>query len=347
MRYVNHIEPVAPGRARGVVADVYADARREFGRLPEPVSMLSPNEDLLAAWWATLRETLIAGDAPRARKEAVAAAVAVTQRCPWCVDAHTTMLYAAGESNTAQAILGDKELPESDPNAAYVEWARGSAAPGGPPAPFGSELAVEYIGTAMIFHFVTRLVLVLLDETFLPGGQRAQSLMRRAAGIAFARKVRATYLPGLASARLGTKPPPEDLAWASAAPPVATAFAALTNCLENAQHLPEAGRAVVSEAVGAWDGEALPISSSWTDAHTAGLPGDLRAAARLALLTSLSPHQVTDADVRAARQLLTTDAALVTALAWSAWTAARRIGQWISWPADMSSARFVQGASDE
>jgi len=339
MKYINHIDPVAPNQARGVVADVYDDARREFGRLPEPVSMLSPNEDLLAAWWATLRETLIAGQVPRGRKEAVAAEVAVIQRCPWCIDAHTTMLYAAGESNTATAILADTKLSDSDPNAPYVAWARGTAAPGGPAAPFGSQHAVEYIGTAMIFHFVTRLVLVLLDETFLPGGPRAQSLARRAAGIAFARKVRAAYTPGLASARLEKRPMPKDLAWADAAPPVATALAALSDCLENAQHLPEAGRAVVREAVWAWHGEPLPISSSWTNENTEGLPDHMRAATRLALLTSLAPHQVTDTDVTAARPLLTTDASLVTALAWSAWTAARRIGQWISWPADMTGAR--------
>jgi AhpD family alkylhydroperoxidase len=130
MKYVNHIEPVAPGAARGVVGDVYAEARREFGRLPEPVSMLSPHEELLAAWWATLREIRIAGSAPRARKEAVAAAVAVTQRCPWCVDAHTTMLYAAGESKTATAILADATLADTDPNAPHVAWARGFASCG-------------------------------------------------------------------------------------------------------------------------------------------------------------------------------------------------------------------------
>jgi AhpD family alkylhydroperoxidase len=347
MKYVNYIEPITPRDAQGVVADVYTDARHEFGRLPEPVSMLSPNEELLAAWWATLREILIAGQVPRGRKEAVAAAVAVTQRCPWCVDAHTTMLYAAGESQTAAAILADTKLPDSDPNAPYVAWASGTAAPGGPAAPFGSEYAVEYIGTALIFHFVTRLVLVLLDETFLPGGPRAQSLARRAAGMVFAKKVRATYSPGLASARLEKRPLPKDLAWTGAVTPVAIALAALSDCLENAQHLPEAGRAVVREAIGAWHGEPLPISSSWTNEYTDGLPEQLRAATRLALLTSLAPHQVTDADVTAARALLTTDAALVTALAWSAWTAARRVGQWISWPVDMSTARFVQGGSDE
>jgi hypothetical protein len=82
--------------------------------------------------------------------------------------------------------------------------------------------------------------LVVLDETFLPGGSRAQSLMRRAAGIAFARKVRAGYRPGLSTGRLGACSLPQDLAWAASSPPLATAFAALTDCLDNTQHLPEA-----------------------------------------------------------------------------------------------------------
>jgi len=343
MKYVNHIEPVTPREARGVVADVYNEARREFGRLPEPVSMLSPNEDLLAAWWATLRETLIAGSAPRARKEAVAAAIAVTQRCPWCVDAHTTMLYAAGESKTATAILADTKLADTDPNAPYVAWARGTVTPDGPVAPFGPDEAVEYIGTAMIFHFVTRLVLVLLDETFLPGGARAQSLARRAAGIAFARKVRAQHRPGVATDRLAPHRLPDDLMWAAASPAVATSVAAMTGCLEESKHLPEECRAVARRAVTAWQGAPMPISSTWTDEYTESLPEELRAATRLVLLTSLAPHQVTDADVAAARPLLATDASFVSALAWAAWTAARRVGTWMTRPtATTSNARRMR-----
>lgn len=332
MKFVNHIEPIAPRQARGVAAEVYAEARREFGRLPEPVSMLSPNEDLLAAWWATLRETVLAGDAPRGRKEAIAAAVAASQSCPWCIDAHTTMLYAAGESGTAAAILAGKEPPEADPNAPLVAWAYGTATPGGPDAPFGSDHAVEYIGTAMIFHFVARLVFVLLDATFLPGGPRARSLLRRAGGLAFARKVRATLPPGLATERLAQRTLPHDLAWVAVSAPMATAFAALTDCLDTSRHLPEAGRAVVSEAVEAWRGELQPVSSGWTDERTGGLPDELRPATRLALLTSLAPQQVTETDVAAARPVLATDEALVTALAWASWTTARRIGGWISRP---------------
>ena len=87
----------------------------------------------------------------------------------------------------------------------------------------------------------------------------------------------------------------------------------------------------------------MPISSSWTDEHIDGLPEELRAATRLALLTSLAPHQITDADVAAARPLLTTDASFVSALAWAGWTAARRVGAWMTRPTDTTrTARRVR-----
>ncbi|MDX7594776.1 hypothetical protein SJ620_27085, partial [Citrobacter freundii] len=72
---------------------------------------------------------------------------------------------------------------------------------------------------------------------------------------------------------------------------------------------------------------------------TAELPADLHAPTRLALLTGLAPHQVTDDDVAAARSLLDTDAALVGALAWAAFTAARRIGTWIGAAAEGQVSR--------
>jgi hypothetical protein len=125
---------------------------------------------------------------------------------------------------------------------------------------------------------------------------------------------------------------------------VANALAALTACLEESQHLPEESRAVVGRAIAAWRGEPMPISSSWTDEYTDSLPEEMRAAARLALLTSVAPHQVTDADVAAARPLLATDASFVAALAWAAWTAARRVAGWISRPAESATPSSGVGA---
>ena len=135
MKFINHIQAVDPRKATGTVAEIYAEAGRDFGRLPEPVMMWSPHEGLLAAGWAVLRETLLAGEVPRARKETIAASVSAGLRCPWCVDAHTTMLYATGNAGTAAAILADDD-PVGE-NAPLVAWARGTAAPSGPPPPFG------------------------------------------------------------------------------------------------------------------------------------------------------------------------------------------------------------------
>lgn len=288
---------------------------------------------------ATLRETLLVGQVPRGRKEAVAAAVAASLRCPWCVDAHTTMLYAAGQTDTAAAILAGTAPAAGDPNAPYVAWAAGTGTPAGPPAPFGPDVAAEYLGTAVQFHFIARLVLVLLDETFLPGGPRAQQLMRRAGGLVFARKVRAEHRPGRSTRRLEPRTLPDDLAWATPSEPIATAFAALSHHLDTAPHLPPPTRQVVRRVVGSWHGEPMPMSSRWTNEHTAELPADLHAPTRLALLTGLAPHQVTDDDVAAARSLLDTDAALVGALAWAAFTAARRIGTWIGAAAEGQVSR--------
>jgi AhpD family alkylhydroperoxidase len=332
VKFINHIEPVAPRRADGIVGDVYAEVRHDFGRVVEPMIIFSPDEQLLAAVWATVRESLLAGRAPRARKEAVAAAVAASLRCPWCIDAHTTMLYAAGASGTASAIAANKELAADDPNAPLVTWAAGTGRPSPLRAPFGSAAAAEYIGTALAFHFIARVVLVLLDETFLPGGPRAQVLLRRAGGLAFAHKVRADRPSGLSTRRLASRALPDDLRWAASSLPVAVAVAALDHHLRAAAHLPEPGREAVSRAVDSWRGEPMPLSSGWTTEHTAELAEDLRPAVRLALLTSLAPHQVTGADVMAARPVLATDAELVNALAWASWTAVRRIGSWIMAP---------------
>gem|GEM_PF-6585034 len=159
-------------------------------------------------------------------------------------------------------------------------------------------------------------------------------MLRRAAGRALARTARRTHPPGLSVQRLPQSPLPADLAWAAANPPIARAFAAMTDCLDNADHLAEPSRAAVQHALQAWHGEPKPLSSSWTAEYTDHLPEELRPSTRLALLTSLAPHQVTDADVAAARQLLTTDEALVAALAWAAWSTARRIGSWTTQPVD-------------
>lgn len=64
---VRYVTPVPPGAAQGLVAEVYAQAERDFGVLAPPVVLHSPAPSSLAASWLLVRETLVGGDPQAAR----------------------------------------------------------------------------------------------------------------------------------------------------------------------------------------------------------------------------------------------------------------------------------------
>src|SRR5437879_5462162 len=100
-----YVTPVPTETATGVVAEVYAQIAADFGMARMPVLMtLSPAPDVLAAAWAVVRESLLAGDAPRIGKEVVALGVSMVNKCPFCVAAHTTLLHATGDHRLAETI---------------------------------------------------------------------------------------------------------------------------------------------------------------------------------------------------------------------------------------------------
>jgi len=72
MPEIRYLQPVSPAAATGLVAEVYSQARREFGLLP-PIPLHSPVPRLLAGAWCVLRETLVTGQVARPVKEVLAA----------------------------------------------------------------------------------------------------------------------------------------------------------------------------------------------------------------------------------------------------------------------------------
>src|SRR6516162_9008152 len=194
---VRYLTPVAPNQAQGQLAAVYQQIRQELGHVPEPFTLHSPAPTLLAGFWSVFRASLLVGTAPRGAKEAVAAAVSDLNRCPWCVDAHTTMLYATGRQRTAQAILrkGERSHIPHDMRA-LVDWAYATRTPQAPALahpPFRSEQAGEFLGTALAFHYLNRMVSVFLTETFLPTTPWMQTVLRRLGGWLFAGIGRRTF----------------------------------------------------------------------------------------------------------------------------------------------------------
>ncbi|GGO14819.1 alkyl hydroperoxide reductase AhpD [Microbispora rosea subsp. aerata] len=321
-RYVTPVPRVA---ATGLVAEVYAQIARDFGMARMPLFVtLSPAPDVLAPTWAVLRESLLAGRAPRVAKEVVAAGVSYANKCPFCVDAHTVLLHATGEHRLAETVARG-ETPSDPEHARLFQWAVGTATAGhAPPGPPGH--AAEHIGTALAFHFINRMVSSLLTDNLLPAGLQRFRLVRGLGGRVLAGTVRRTLPQGEALPLLRGLPRGRVPAW-GVGTPVGAAFATLHAVAEEgAALLGGTAREAVMEVVAEWDGTRPPLSG-WPSGPLEQVPPVERPAARLALLAALAPYRVTDAHVAAWREAGggRSDADLVRLLAFGAITAVRRI----------------------
>jgi len=283
-----------------------------------------------------LRETLVAGGLRRDLKEIVAATVSGVNDCPYCVDAHTMMLHASRAHEAARAMRTGAidALPDAETRS-YARWARASRSPGEAilrSPPFSPGESPQVIGTALCFHYINRMVRILLDETPLPSSRTwLRGLLCRLGGLGLSRAARQSHPPGESLVLLPEAPLPEDLAWAAPAPAVAGAFSRLARAVEESARavLPGSVREVVRASLRDWNGDEPGLSLEWADEAVRSLDRGLRPAGRLALLTALAPHRVDEGVIHAFREHHRGDASLLGALAWGSFEAARRIGTWL------------------
>lgn len=326
---IKYIKPVPAHAADELVALTYDQIQRDFGALVEPFTLHSPMPRLLAGVWMACRETLVVGHVRRDYKEAVATTISRINRCPYCVDAHTIMLYAL-DTRAAAAI----ERPEtlSDPALrAIIEWAaalhpRNATTLQTPP--FTAADAPEIIGTALIFHYINRMVSVLLDDTPLPLNNRwLRAPLKRVAGWMFAQAAHRAKLPGSSLDLLPEAPLPSDLAWAASSPYVAGAlarFAAVVDRFGEAV-LPIEVRDLVRERLHDWDGSDPGLSRQWVKEAIRHLDARSQTAGHLALLTAFAPYQIGAGVVEAFAVHFPGEGQLLAALAWASLTTARSI----------------------
>jgi AhpD family alkylhydroperoxidase len=313
-------EPLPPKAATGRVAEVYGQLARDFGIDKAPTFVvLSSAPEILVPAWALMRESLIAGAGSRTGKELAAYGVSRANKCPFCVDAHTMLLHATGDHALAEQ-LARGEGPKNEEHARVLMWGQHTRVPGAGlmPYPFPSEHAPAYIGTALAFHFINRIVSSLLTERLLPGNVQRWRPVRSLAGRSLSATVRRRAVPG-ASLALLDDDPGAGPAWA-AGTTVGPAYAALRSASAAGADLLDADdQAAVREALWDWDGSHPPLS--WP-----ALP-DRREqpAARLALLAALAPYRITPEDVAAWRRPEHTDRCLVRLVAHGAFAAVDRI----------------------
>lgn len=355
---VRYIAPVAPSAAVGQVAEIYRQVERDFGMLAPPVALHSPAPGPLAASWVMLRETLLAGLADRPAKEAVAATVSFGNACPYCVQVHTSLLHGLVRSSDAVAIETGQIDAVTDPRIrGLAAWARsgpGAQAGGlrGPSdedggrvgrEPFPAAQRAEFIGVAVTFHYLNRMVNVFLGDPPLPRSMPAalRGGAMRMAGSMLRPVTRKPLSAGTSLDLLPEAALPSDLSWASPSEIIGSAFARAAAAIDvaAADVLPPAARELVLSKVASWngrppaqgrlpaDGRLPPLGRAWVDEVVSVLADEQRPAARLALLTAVASYQIRPDDIDQARRHDLDDAALVGLTAWASLAAARYAGQ--------------------
>jgi AhpD family alkylhydroperoxidase len=326
---IRYVAPVLPGRADGLVADVYAQAERDFGFVAPPLVLHSPAPTALAASWLLLRETLLAsGFAPRAQKEVVAAAVSLANECPYCVAVHSAAVRDLVDGRVAAEVAADRLADVADPGLrATGLWARGTGRPGNAqPAPADS--LPELAGVAVAFHYLNRMVTIFLPESPLPP-LTPKAMGGWVMGMLASAMTAPRPAPGASLELLPQAPLPAEFAWAAGVPTVASALARAAAALDAAaaKAVPAPVCELVLARLADWQGNGPGPSRSWADDAASALAPADRPLGRLALLAAFAPYQVTKADVTGAGPV--NDADLVTLAAWASMAAARRIGSWL------------------
>jgi hypothetical protein len=332
---IRYVSAVRRRGAPDLVGRVYGEVTREFGILPPPVALHAPSPPVLAATWLMLRETLIVtGQVQRAAKEAVATAVSMGNTCPFCFTVHDkTLSELVGPVGLLAGTDGRLSAPEV---AGAAAWARDvgtkeSALRHQPACRAGN--APELIGTAVLLHYLNRMVNVFLVDVPLPPGvpRPALGCVMRIIGGMIRNAALEPHPPGASLDMLPAATLPDDLAWAAGRPVVADAFARACQAVDAAgvRSVPVVVRDVVTAELAGWRGEPRGPSRAWAESIVADLPPGHRAAGRVALLTALASHQIDSFVIDQFRQDDLDDAGLIELTAWASLAAARRVGAWI------------------
>ncbi len=299
-----------------------------------PISLHLHVPDLLAAVWAIIRESHLAGPMDRVAREVIASAVSTVNACPFCIDSHTAATTALGADSTAKAVRGgvvdrilDDDLRAAATWALSIQPSRDRASAATPFAPSDQPYA---LGTALAFHYINRMVNAFLKPwpIGVPGVVNRRPFMTRVNGVFPGRRLGVGQLaPGASLVYCGASPSIPVFTRLFGASEVARAWEAFGAVTDEAgaEYLSPESRSAVVTAVGSWDGTDPPLGRTWLDPVTVVVAPSERATTAFAVTCALASYRVDQSLTDAVRAEGATDAALVSIAAWSSAQAVRYI----------------------
>jgi AhpD family alkylhydroperoxidase len=299
--------------------------------IPPPIAVHKTNKDIYASSWACLRETLVLGEVPRYLKEAVAAGASEANKCPYCIGAHSMMLdvYKPGKS-----LEASQETSFHGMNGAELQnWARACFLPADrrPKQPFPKTFQSEIVGTAVFFHYLTRIVTIYLGDSLIPKKLNwlvplMMPLMRIVMGL----NDRRSKTPG--ASQLKNIPRTGGPEWADK-DNVRLAFAQFQNVLgDNIRKVIDiAVIDFINSFLSSWESGTESLSKNWVNPHIDVWSEQetlRKQQARFIILTIGSPYMIVeeDKDVLIKKMGYSN---LFTMTAWASLKAALKTGQLI------------------
>jgi hypothetical protein len=302
-----------------------------------PLEVLKDVDGVYPAMWVLIRESLVAGQVPRALKEILSVQVSALNKCPFCTGAHGTVSrFIPGVDPNVVGLVENGKLDEiKDPDLKRLAyWVRGlhdknfsehqnilSDMP--------QALRVELRSLVLTVNVANRIVdLFPPEEIHVDEG----SAMSKAIEMYVKASFGIERKPGLSLGLLDEAPAFSDLSWSAANADVYAAVNRARWSIEKAaaRHIPEAVRRFVFEQIHQWDGQSKIAVSKLKASHlvqTEGLSEADALTAEFLLRTAFASYTLAERDQPIWEKMSAqyTVPVLKTMAAWAAFHGANRV----------------------
>ena len=171
---------------------------------------------------------LIETKVKRSLKEAIATCVSDINKCSYCVDAHSIMVFGTEKKLQSRISLIKTTKPElQSKEDKLIFWALNNLNFESKiilDPPFGEDETAEIIGTAVLFHYINRLVTVFGGETPLPTLKMKTMVKLFAANFIFKKAIKRKKVKGESLVFFDDNNGQSSFEWAANNPEILIAF---------------------------------------------------------------------------------------------------------------------------